>query len=47
MEKNNDLTEKNHDLKKMHDDKTELSAKLMIKSFIFCSEVRRLNGVKK
>ena len=31
----------------MHDAKTELSAKLMIKSFIFFSEVKRVNDLKK
>ena len=41
VEKNNDLVVKNDDLRRLHDQKTDLSAKLMIKSFIFLSEIRR------
>ena len=43
MEKNNELQVKNDDLKKLHDHKTELSAKLMIKSFIFMTEIKKFN----
>lgn len=40
---NVDLTAKNEDLKKQHDQKTDLASKLMVKAFIAFSELRRVN----
>ena len=43
---NADLTAKYEDVKLQHDQKTELASKLIVKSFIAFTEIRRVTGEK-